>query len=118
MATFPTLDRVIADDRKPDTGLFTVTAPDGSTFGQSLYDDEYFVFTPTFISVTEAEVTTLKTFYTTNKLIAFDFEYVHTAGASFTTITYECYFVPPGIQYIPQESGTFVCRAWFRGKEK
>ena len=115
MATFPTLDRIIADDRKPDTGLYTVNAPDGSTFGQSLYGDEYFNFSPTFISVTEAEVTTLKSFYATNKLIAFDFEYIH---RNMTTVTYECYFIAPGIQYVPQETGTFVVRAYFRGKEK
>lgn len=115
MATFPTLDRIIADDRQPDTGLFTVIAPDGGIFGQSLYDDEYFIFTPTFVNVTQAEVTTLKTFYDTNKLIAFDFNYTH---SGLTTVSYECYFVAPGIQYIPQESKTFLCRAWFRGKEK
>ena len=115
MATFPTLDKVIADDRKPDTGLYHSIAPDGSMFGQSLYSDEYFNFALTFISVTEAEVTTLKTFYDTNKLIAFDFNYVH---RNMTTVTYECYFTAPGIQYIPQETGTFVVRAWMRGKEK
>lgn len=115
MATFPTLNRVIADDRQPDTGITMVIAPNGAPFGQSLYSDEYFIFTPTFINVSASQLTTTKTFYDTNKLLAFDFDYVHNG---LTTVTYECYFMSPGLSYTPMESATYIVRSYFRGKEK
>lgn len=115
MATFPTMDRVVLDDRQPDTGLNTVVAPDGGLFGQSLYDEEFWIFNPVFISVTQTEMQTLQTFYATNKLVAFDFAYTH---KDMTTITYECNFVSPGIKVMPQLTGTFICQAYFRGRIK
>ena len=117
MATFPTMDRIVGDDRQPDTGLVSVIAPDGNIFGQSLYDEEFWNFNPLFINVSESEKNTLEAFYATNKTIAFDFDYVHTG---FSPITYECYFVAPGIKVMPhpQNMKTFICQAFFRGRIK
>lgn len=121
MASFPSLKRVQVNDRARETGLTTVIAPDGSLFGQSLFSAEYFLFTPTFIDMTGAEVSTLQTFYVVNKLLAFDFDYVH---RGMTTINYTCQFVTPGLEWYPTEayntaisSSRFIARCWFRGKQ-
>lgn len=120
MATFPDLNRIIADDRAPDTGLITIIAPNGALFGQSLYADEYWVFSPTFIHVSQGEVDALNAFYAANKTVAFDYQYKHLRMA---TITYECYFIDPGISVIPTEATEnnlpiYIARATFRGRIK
>ena len=108
------MKKAYGDDRSPDTGLLTTTAPDGTIIGQRLYANEFFVFNPMFFPVSEAEKNTLETFYATNKTIAFDFAYSH---AGMTTENYECNFISPGIRCLPEDNGNWRCWAFFRGKE-
>lgn len=117
MATFPELNRRNTDDRQPDTGLISVYGPDGSQFGQSLYSDEYWIFTPQFTGLTLTDRLQLESFYKSNKLLAFTYNYRDVnAGLEI----YECYFVSPGYKIVPLQTPpgqeVYVAQAWFRGR--
>lgn len=116
MADFPTLNRVMGDDRQPDTGLTSVIAPDGRHYGQSFYDQEFWLFNPIFVNLGAVDKTNLESFYKSNKLLAFDYTYAQLNGPP---EQYTCYFVAPGIKILPvqtpQGQEVYQAQAWFRG---
>lgn len=114
MATFPALNRRELDDRQPDNGLVIILAPDGNLFGQSLYNSVFYDFAPLFVNLSNADVVTLETFEATNRTLAFDYLY---EANNRPTVTYECFFKPPGIKIISKQD-IIIAQAFFRGKVK
>lgn len=114
MATFPNVDRREVDDMRPDNGLSIVHAPDGYTYGQSLYVDVYQEFHVLFPNLTPAEADSIRQFEQDNRTVAFDYEYEIRGRL---TVIYECIFLPPGVK-IRETQTVIMGEAWFRGRIK
>jgi hypothetical protein len=101
MATYPTLPTRAGGDPLPINGLEIDRAEDGTARGRSFHDSDKVRFSLEHPFLTSTQKAMLAAFYTTNRLIEFD--YVSISSGS----TYGCLFSkPPAYIYQPGDFWT------------
>ena len=94
MATYPTLPTRAGGDPQPINGIEIDRAEDGTARGRSFHSTDKVRFSLEHPYLTATQKATLAAFYTTNRLLAFD--YVSTSSGA----THSCLFSrPPAYAY-------------------
>ncbi len=96
MATYPTLPTRAGGDPQPINGIEIDRAEDGTARGRSFHSSDKVRFSLDHPWLTSTQKAELAAFYTTNRLIEFDYESI-SSGA-----THSCLFSkPPAYIYQP-----------------